>query len=290
MTALFLGLFFFFRNLPSSECGFLHYTEVYNPRTGETELCAVAPASFLDLVAHPFPLELVFEEKPEVVGQEGGWMNFQIKGPEGSMIEPGEIGITHTEKVHILLVDAERSRYLHLHPEVSLGGSSFRLLLPALGAGDWVMFAEFVPLRTRKMVMLRHAFSIEPSETAKPWGGRAMVADTRPSPNGLRLEKVGGGSLVAGRDQRMVLRVFPSDSLPVVDLEPVMDAYAHLVAFEDSLHGYIHMHPLAERLEAGRGGELDFLFHPPKRGSYQIWVQLQVNGEQRYEAFWFEVG
>ncbi len=284
VTAVFIAVFFLLRNLPATKCAFLHYAEVYNPVTGETELCAVAPAEYIDLVSHPFPVELEFVDPPEGRADAAAAWTFHLLDPGGRPFMAHEIGITHTERIHCLLVDETREHYLHLHPVVDETGSRFTLEVPPLPAGEWVLFTEFVPRETRRVAMTRTTFSIRHGAEA---GG--LGADQGRIPR-LELTTNGEGvSFKAGRDYRMILTVRSPAAGEAVRLEKVMDAYAHLVAFDGAVRGYVHMHPLIESLDGGEEATMEFLFHPPRPGDYRVWVQIQYSGSPFFRAFDFEV-
>ncbi len=77
-----------------------------------------------------------------------------------------------------------------------------------------------------------------------------------------------------------------------VPMEPVMGAFAHLVAFDQARSGFAHLHPLqsdlTQRLDALRP-TLDFKLMLPQRGRYVIWAQLNLGGDQTFVPFWFDV-
>ncbi len=75
-------------------------------------------------------------------------------------------------------------------------------------------------------------------------------------------------------------------------LEPVMDAYAHLVAFDEKVQGYAHLHPLAvDPLApvAAVDPELAFKVTFPQPGRYVIWAQAKRGGRELFQAFPVEV-
>lgn len=278
-TVVFAALYLALRNLPATDCAFLHYAEVYNPVTGETELCAVAPAEYVDLVAHPFPVRLEFENGPTTTGIDPAEWSFRLINPDGRPFAAHEIGITHTERVHCLLIDSTRQHYLHLHPTVQSDGSVFVLRVPPLPSGEWSLFTEFVPRLTRRVAMTRTTFEI----TAGP---EAILPPESTAKPVLRLAGDRGETTFrAGRDHRLHLSVEAASAENGLQLEKVMDAYAHLVAFDPAVRGYVHMHPLIERVDSGDTAEMEFLFHPPKPGSYRVWVQVQDSGTAIFTPF-----
>ncbi|HEY0945932.1 MAG TPA: hypothetical protein VGD81_11725, partial [Opitutaceae bacterium] len=77
-----------------------------------------------------------------------------------------------------------------------------------------------------------------------------------------------------------------------VPLEPVMDAYAHLVAFDDVRSGFAHLHPnetdLTRRPDALHP-RLTFKVTIPRAGRYVVWAQVNLGGREAFAPFWFDV-
>jgi hypothetical protein len=75
-------------------------------------------------------------------------------------------------------------------------------------------------------------------------------------------------------------------------MEPVMDAYAHLVAFDRAASGFAHLHPVETSLtpppDAVRP-TLTFKITIPEPGRYVIWSQVMLAGREVFAPFWFEV-
>ena len=73
---------------------------------------------------------------------------------------------------------------------------------------------------------------------------------------------------------------------------PVMDAYAHLVAFNVSRSGFAHLHPMqTDPMKAPDKvrPQLEFKITIPQAGKYVIWAQVSVAGHERFVPFWFDV-
>ena len=86
----------------------------------------------------------------------------------------------------------------------------------------------------------------------------------------LEMERIGGGT---------------------VPLEVIMQAYAHLVAFDDQRSGYAHMHPLESDITQRPDPEhpvLTFKLRLPQSGRYVIWSEVQIAGRQVFAPFWFD--
>ena len=97
--------------------------------------------------------------------------------------------------------------------------------------------------------------------------------------------------LKTGVDYRFELTVSAADG-GAVELEDVMGAKGHMVAFDAAGKGFAHMHPIdsvvsARSLEREAG--LAFLFNVPNPGWYRVFAQIQVAGRGVFGHFDLEV-
>ena len=71
-------------------------------------------------------------------------------------------------------------------------------------------------------------------------------------------------------------------------LNPVMGAFAHVVAFEPFMEGFAHLHPLEyeppQSVNDVRHGPLTFSFKSPSSRMYRLWAQVKV-GDDMEETF-----
>jgi hypothetical protein len=111
----------------------------------------------------------------------------------------------------------------------------------------------------------------------------------------LRFKLIGvPDALEAGRDYRLNLKVTDAQSGAPAELEVVMDAKGHMVAFDERALGFAHMHPVDSVLSVRAAGilnaasddsDLAFLFNVPNPGWYRLFAQIQVRGEAVYGRF-----
>ena len=87
------------------------------------------------------------------------------------------------------------------------------------------------------------------------------------------------------------LDIAAADGGPI-ELEEVMGAKGHMVAFDFAGKGFAHMHPMDSIAEAVAGfspgdadDALEFLFNVPNPGEYRLFAQIQVNGEAVFGRF-----
>ena len=78
-----------------------------------------------------------------------------------------------------------------------------------------------------------------------------------------------------------------------VPLQPVMGAFAHLVAFDADRSGFAHLHPMEVDLLAPPDAvhpQLNFKVTIPESGRYVIWAQVNLGGTEVFRPFPIEVG
>jgi hypothetical protein len=282
LTGLFVGLYFALRAIPASQCGFLHYEAVEILEDG-SERCEGGAPPFINLRRKPFPVELELLDKR--TNDDGSLqLRFELRGPDNRPILPHQLAITHTERIHLMLVDDSLSVYHHLHPQAE-GDSGIYSVRFHPQASEYRYFAEFVPLRSRQKAIADGTFSV-------PANDREAINETsdRPAqllPNATRVELRGTGQTVRrNRDTTLTLRLqdeVAADQSP--DLQLIMGAYAHVVAFEETLSGYQHMHPISPDPRRLDGLEMDFIFHPTLPGNYRIWVQIMLEDKEFFIPF-----
>ena len=151
ITVACIGLYVVLRSLPDSECGFLHY-EISEVTSDGFEFCKGDSAVFLDLNKLKFPttLELAPDE-PLAVGKPTEVTARVLIGTKP--IRPHEIAITHTQKLHLLIIDPTLEDYHHLHPTPDGMTGDWRFTFTPNKPGPYTAFAELVPMRTKRHVI-----------------------------------------------------------------------------------------------------------------------------------------
>ena len=290
-----LALFAVFRWLPTGTN--LSHMDFRATGGNSIEFCDPLNPQFIPVVAVKSPVTMTLAPTGEaaaglIAGREARF-TLTLRTASGKPIAPEDLLVTHTRRLHLLIIDPWLNDYQHVHPE------------PASRAGDWTfgftprregvyrVFADFTPAATARglyasadvqigrsglpamyTVVLRH----EPSWVVERDGFRfALVPAAQPvrakQPVDLKLliTRTGGGS---------------------VPLQPVMGAFAHLVAFDEARSGFAHLHPVATDLLQPPDAVkpvLNFKITIPGAGSYVIWAQLNVGGRETFVPFWFDV-
>lgn len=281
ISILFIATYFLLRALPNAQCGFLHYEEVVNA-DGEVEFCATNHAGFLDLSLLKYPVQMKLEAEAALqIGAEQE-VALELETSGGMPIAPHELAITHTEKMHVMLVDPSLQDYHHVHPEpVGLNGL-YRFRFTPQEAGEYVVYTEVVPLRSRRQVIATGSLDV-PGAARMPEFANKQSFEI----DGLHfaLSDV-PDRLRTGRDYRFSLDVNDAEGVPA-ELETIMGARGHMVAFDSARRGFAHMHPIASVLgeESNADAALSFLFNVPNPGWYRLFAQIQVGGCEVFGRF-----
>lgn len=225
-------------------------------------------------------------EPAALVGPTPARLRLRLETASGRPVGPLDILESHTQLVHVLAVDAGLGDYQHLHPEPVAGepGLWEFTFAPRVG-GDYRMFLDFTPRATA-----RGLYAL----VDLPVSGLGLAAAASPVLEEALEAEVGGvrfavtidqDGLREGRRGTLTLTVRDPRGL---ELEPVMGALAHVVAFDPARSGVAHLHPLDA---AGVWDErrtscaLTFSVAFPAAGWFRLWAQTHAGGAEQIAPF-----
>ncbi len=182
----------------------------------------------------------------------------------------------------MLVIDPSLEDYHHVHPEPLGNSGHYTFSVIPRRAGLYDVFAELVPIRSRSIVITRADFAVT-GRGGHPRPRSSTVSEV----DGYRFELEfanGGPALGIENAIRLSIRR-PSDGGPV-QLEELMGAYAHMVAFDAHRRGFAHMHPL----DAGSGigsseATFGFSLKTDVPGYYRVWAQVKVDRREVFAPF-----
>lgn len=282
LTSFFVAAYFVMRSLPVEPCDFLHQQDTIGETEG-LEYCGPGESNFINLddVRFPFRSEVLPKEKP-VSGQLSKF-ELRLFNYKGEALSGEDVAVSHTQKIHLLCVDESLSDYQHVHPvEVAPGLFEFSIN-PSFG-GTYKLFLDFIMMRSGGRVLLHNSFSVEGVPRTPSWDG---VLQAQSGDFSLALKVPSGEEVLAGREQTIQLNVHNTLSGNPAKLEPVMGAFAHLVAFDESRTGFAHFHPLNQSnlsKDSSLSG-LQFSFKLTDPGNYRLWAQVMLEGRERFVPF-----
>ncbi len=289
ITAAAVLLFAVVRRLPTGTN--LSHMDFRVQGSNVIEFCDPANPQFLPVVAVRSPVSLTVTTASAPVAGADVDATLVLKTFSGKPIAPEDLLVVQTQRIHLLIVDPSLDDYQHVHPKPGRrpGEWSFRFR-PRFG-GDYRIFADFTPVATNRGLY---------SEAELPVAGapNPVVAGTqKPSwtadVDGYRFALSPASLPIRPRvpaDLKLVVTRIGGGPVP---LEPVMDAFAHLVAFDSQRSGFAHIHPrqtdISKRPDSLRPA-FTFRVMIPSPGRYVIWSQVNLAGRETFAPFWFRVG
>jgi hypothetical protein len=204
---------------------------------------------------------------------------FQVLGPDGEPVT--EYTRAHDKDLHLIAVRRDTTGFQHVHPELD-GDGTWSVPL-ALSAGEWRLFANFVPATRDGNLILGADLSVpgayepqarpEPAATAQVDGYTVTL----------------GGELEPGRESELTLSVSKGGET-VTDLQPYLAAYGHLVALRDGDLAYLHVHPAGEPGDGVTepGPDITFSTAVPSAGTYRLFLDFQHGDVVRTAEFTVE--
>lgn len=284
ITGAAIGLYAAFRLLPTGTN--LHPVDFDTRGKGMVELCDPSNPQFVAVTTARSPVTMTLRgDLPAVPGRESR-LTLTLATSTGKPVGPADLLVQHTRKLHLLVVDPTLRDYQHLHPEPGARDGEWTFAITPRLAGTYRVFADFMPVPTARSLY---------AGADLPVAGETSVAPTRLSweagVDGYRFMLAPSAPIRAGKVADLAFTVVRGDGGPV-PMEPVMAAYAHLVAFDAAHSGFAHLHPNELSLTPPPDAmkpRLTFKITIPNPGLYVIWAQVKLAGREVFAPFWFEV-
>lgn len=194
-----------------------------------------------------------------------------VSSGKGELIEDFEV--TNEKLLHLIVVSGDLQQFQHVHP-VYKGQGIFELPIVFPAGGAYKLYADFLPKGMNELTRI----------------GEVSVRGELPAPSILMPSE----TLVAQVDGVQVELTFAEEPLPqtqlsmtytftdaktgepIDDLELYLGAVGHVVAIDQSMRQFIHIHPLNW---ASKGPQAVFGVSFPVNGLYKIWGQFQHKGK-----------
>lgn len=287
-----LLVFGFFRFLPTGTN--LNHMDFRVTAKNSIDFCDPLNPQFIPVVAMVSPVSLLLQGDVTLEAGRESRFTLTLKTARGKTIGPEDLLIAHTKRLHLLIVDPTLTDYQHVHPEPARKSGEWAFAFTPRRSGVYRVFADFTPAATGRGLYASADVAVAPKA---PEGGGGGGNGTETS--GLNATSdyqftlsPGAGPIRAGKPADLRFSIVRGDG-GVVPLEPVMGAFAHLVAFDEARSGFAHLHPmetdLAQRPDA-RQPSLNFKITIPREGTYVVWSQVNLEGKETFVPFRFEVG
>lgn len=224
---------------------------------------------------------------PVAVGKEVN-MILSLSDKAGKPVTFDDLTEIHTRKIHLLVVDPSLGDYHHIHPDPAGEPGKYKFSFTPNRAGKYIFYSDLLPAATNKQEYSLSSLDVpgQPSPLVKQSERHVKTGDYTFD---LTFDK---DQLVQGDSIRATLRVSGPDGKPFTQLEPVMGAFAHMVAFSEDRTHIAHIHPQGKEPEkdSDRGGpELHFYMNITKPGYHLLYSQVQINGKDVFAAYGLQI-
>lgn len=264
----------------------------FRPDGTSVEFCDPANPQFVPVTSVRSPVEMSLAAGEWIAGR-AGQLVLTMKTVTGKPVGAKDLLVVHTQKLHLLVVDPTLADYQHLHPVPGEKPGEWRVEFAPRRAGVYRVFADFTPAATTRGLYASADLDVknaEPAGSNPPPPPRtdvgAVVRD------GFRFElRPREQPLRAGKAADLAFSVV-GETGAAVPLQPIMGAFAHLVAFDEARSGFAHLHPNEADLTRPPDVQrpvLTFKITIPKAGRYVIWAQVNLGGRETAVPFWIEV-
>jgi hypothetical protein len=286
ITAVAVVLYVTVRLLPTGSN--INHMDFRMEGKGALEFCDPANPQFIPVVAVRSPVVVTLQPESAPARDEPVKFTLKLTTASGKPVGPADLLVAHTRKLHLLIADPTLSDYQHVHPEPGRRDGEWVFTVTPLRAGTYRVFADFTPAATQRGLYASADFVVPgPVATVtRESNTTALVA-------GFKFELELPPVFQAGKVADLKFRIESQgrEKAPV-PLQPVMGAFAHLVAFDGARSGFAHLHPnetdLGKPPDALRP-ELTFKVTIPVPGRYVIWAQVNLAGSEAFVPFWVDV-
>ncbi|MCW5550302.1 MAG: hypothetical protein KIT44_15170 [Opitutaceae bacterium] len=256
------------------------------------EFCDPSNPQFIPVVAVRSPVSMTLRPAQAPQPGEPVELTVSLRTAGGKPIGPRDLVVAHTRKLHLLIVDPWLKDYQHVHPEPGERDGDWVFAFTPHGRGTYRIFADFVPVATGRGLYASADLPVGPDRTSTVSLVMQHETSWTTVREGYRFDLAADAAPVrAGRPATLSFAITRPGGGPV-PLEPVMDAFAHLVAFDEERSGFAHLHPnevdLAWRPDPEKP-VLTFQVTFPQPGRYVIWSQVNLGGREVFAPFAFEV-
>lgn len=195
---------------------------------------------------------------------------------------------THTKKIHLLIVDQSLTDYHHEHPQPTDTPGDYSFEFTPTKPGTYYAWADVRPLplglQEYDKTLIPGTGEPEPVTDKQT----RLVSDSE----GFHFElSLGSDEIKVGKVTTAKLRITKGGK-GFTQLEPVMNAFAHLVGFNENGDTVIHMHPSGPPVlnQNARGGPvLEFKIYATVPGFTRLFAQVQIGGRQVFAPFGLQI-
>jgi hypothetical protein len=204
----------------------------------------------------------------------------------------------HERQIHLVIISDDLAEFDHIHPD-PITNNVFRVTHQFAHGGMYWLFADYTPPGGAQTIA-RFPVTIE---GARGTPSKSRTEESRSAiRGGVRALLTTDQPLLTGRDIRFKFSLTDADSgEPIVNLDPYLGAWAHIMLASQDARDYIHAHPLVRNAEPSdpwqhthvdsgpSPSEIETITGFRHSGSYKLWLQVQRNFELLTFPFVFQV-
>jgi hypothetical protein len=207
-------------------------------------------------------------------------LTFRITGPGGKPVT--EFIVEQTKMLHFYLVRSDLTGYQHLHPQLATDGI-WTVPVQAGSPGSYRAYADFTPKSAGTTFVLSRLVTVPGASTDVTLPAPAGSTDV----DGYTVTLT--GAVMAGMSMPLTAEITRAGQA-VTDLQPYLDTYAHLTAFQAGTLAFTHLHPEQAVTAAGSApAKLTFQAQFAAPGLYRLFMQFQTAGTLHTAAITLKV-
>jgi hypothetical protein len=196
--------------------------------------------------------------------------------------------VMHTEPIHLLIEEPGLGDYHHEHPVPTATPGEYAFTFTPAKTAPYRIWADVVPLATGiQELPFADLPASGPGTPAAPQPDR-FVSEVGGYRFELHFPSNPPLQIRAGQTHPMTLTVQDAQGTPVTALEPVMNAFCHLVGFYDDYRTVLHLHPSGGDVlnpDLRGGPALGFQLYAPKPGFVRLYAQVRIGGQMLFSPF-----
>src|SRR5208282_6098596 len=208
----------------------------------------------------------------------------------GKPIAPEDLQVVQTQRIHLLIVDPSLDDYQHVHPQPGRRPGEWVFRFRPRFGGVYRIFADFTPVATNRGLYAETELSV--AGAPNPVAAGTQAPSWTAVVDGYRFALSPAALPIRARIPADLRLVVTREGGGPVPMEPVMDAFAHLVAFDRLRSGFAHIHPRetdVSKLPDPLRPAFTFRVMIPSPGRYVIWSQMSIASREVFTPFWFDV-
>jgi hypothetical protein len=292
-----VALFVVVRRLPTGT-NLPHYDYVPAGQSS-VQFCDPGNPQFLPATQVQSPVTMTLATAGPVVAGQPVQAMLTLQTYSGKPLGPDDLATAHAKKLHLLIIDPTLTDYQHVHPVPAGAPGAWAFTFTPRAGGSYRFFADFVPIVTGNGLYAWADMRVggpPPPRLRSPSAPATGMSVSQPNwmseREGYRFTITPSAQPI--RANKLVDLKFTIERIGggPVPLQVIMNAFAHLVAFDDQRSGFAHMHPQEYDITKPPDAVhpmLTFKLQLPRAGRYVIWSQVLIAGREIFAPFWFDV-